>query len=561
MIGWTNTWSALHIPTLSPIFADMRTVQGSILSEKQGFDPQISNPGDPWGRTLDYPKIWLGVANLFQLNNETNYLIFVCVFVLAYLVTCFFLLRNSPSPYLLLAIFSWPSLLAVERGNNDLLVFVLLFAGIALSQGYFRAITILLATVLKVFPVFSVGALAKKPKIFILLVVLSAVYFIAIAGQLKVLLGGNTALTDPAGIYASYGFATNMLVIRQLIGGQPGALYTVLKYALILVSLGVSVAISRSKSLQPAGSSLFKTDLFIAGGSILAGTYLLTSNWDYRLIFLLLCIPYILSIQSRFIKHSMLVGILLASNAPFIGTYNNQSAVMIGVLSGYYVFLMVTACLVREFSAYIPAVFLASVKAHVTNGLRWSPLPSLKRFFMAKFNQGDGYNKPWYLKTSSWVRIIIVFVALLYFGNIAQRFYIRHFVPHYGTLNLHITGLRPPGNLIINLKTDYTQNFSTSIRISFNSTEMTFPVEALYFGDYVIQVIHDQNNNQMADLDSATGLFSEGFGMVNLDRLDLQNAVAIKKQNTYDNLKYAFKKNGETVEIKMYYPPFPWQTK
>lgn len=172
-------------------------------------------------------------------------------------------------------------------------------------------------------------------------------------------------------------------------------------------------------------------------------------------------------------------------------------------------------------------------------------------------------NKPWYLKPGSWARIIVLLAALVYFGNIARRFYIRHFVPHFGTLNLHITGLRPPGNLIINLKTDYTQNFSRSIHSSFDNTEKTFAVEALYFGDYVIQVIHDENNNDTADLDSTTGLFTEGFGMVNMDKLDLRNTAAVKEGNTVDNLKYTFtiKENGKTVSIKMYYAPFPWQTK
>lgn len=559
--GWFTTWTALHIPSLVPPFADMRTVQGAILSDKQGLDPQISNPGDPWARAMDYPKIWFWIAKLFQLNNETNYIVFVGIYVLAYLVSCFLLLRKFPSVYLLLAIFSWPSLLAVERGNNDLLAFVLILAGIALSQGYFRAISILLATVLKVFPVVSVVTLAKKPKLFILLALLSAIYFIGIAGQLKVLQGGNTALTDPAAIFAAYGFEAHMLMIRQIIRGQPVAVYTLLKYGLIGVSLGLSVAISRIKSLKPASSSPFKTDLFIAGGSLFAGTYLVTSNWDYRLIFLLLCIPYILSIQSRVVRHSMLIGILLASNAPFIGDFYNQPGIMIGNLSLYYVFLMMTACLVREFIAYVPAAFLVSGKAHITNWLTRSPLQRLKQFFVAAFNHGDGNNKPWYLKPGSWGRIIILLVVLIYFGNIAQRFYIRNFVPHFGTLNLRITGLRPPGNLIISLRTDYTQNFSRKSYMSFNSTEMTYPVDALYFGDYIIQVVNDENNNETADLDSETGLFSEGFGMVNMDKLDLRNAAAMKTRNTYDNLKYTFHKDGETVEIKMYYPPFPWQTK
>ncbi len=142
--GWFTTWETLQVPPpLSPPFFDMRTVQGALLSDKLGFDPQVTNPGDPGYRALDYPKIWIGVAKLFQLDKETNLILFVCVYILAYLVCCFLLLRNSPSFYLLLAIFSGSSLLAVERGNNDLLLFALLFAGISLSQGYFRAFTIL----------------------------------------------------------------------------------------------------------------------------------------------------------------------------------------------------------------------------------------------------------------------------------------------------------------------------------------------------------------------------------------------------------------------------------
>ncbi len=557
--GWTVTWSALHIPTLSPLFADMRTVQGAIISEKQGLDPQINNPGDPWNRPLDYPRIWVWIGKLFQLNRDPNFIIFVCIYILAYLVSCFYLLRNSPSPYLLLAIFSWPSLLAVERGNNDLLVFVLIFAGIALSQGYFRAISILLSTVLKVFPAFSVVTLAKKSKLlFVFLVLLSVVYCIGIAGQLKVLQAGNTALTDPAGIHAAYGFEKNLLVIRQFIGSQPAMTYTLLKYGLMVVSIGLCVALSFTKSIKPASSSSFKTDLFIAGGSIFAGTYLLTSNWDYRLIFLLLCIPYILSIQSRVARHSMLIGILLASNAPLMGNFYNQPVIMMGILCQYFVFLMVTACLVRELGAYIPAAWLTWGQARILN---WRPVQRLKESLIAAIDHRDANGKPWYQKPASWGRIMIILVALLYFGNIARRFYIRHLVPHYGTLNLHITGLRPPGNLIIRLKTDYTQNFSRSSYRSFNSPELTYSVDILYFGDYVIQVIQDENNNQAADLDNETGLFSEGFGMANLEKLDLRNAAAIKTQNTYDNLKYTFRQNGETVEIKMEYPPFPWQTK
>jgi len=373
--GWFTTWTTLQVPPpLSPPFLDMRTVQGSLLSAKLGFDPQVKNPGDLTGRTLDYPKIWVGIARLFQLDNETNLILFVCVYILAYIVCCFLLLRNSPSLYLLLAIFSGTSLLAVERGNNDLLVFALLFVGISLSQSYFRAFAVLLVTVLKLFPAFLVVTLAKKPKILMVLVLLIAGYFLYISGELKILLAGNTALSDPNSIFASYGFDTNMQYIRQMLTGQSAATYALIKYMFILVSLGLIAFISRSKYLDLTDNSEYKTDLFIAGGIVFSGTYLITSNWDYRLIFLLFCIPYILSIQSGFVRHSMLIGILLASNVDFIFPASNVAALWrlvpfalnLCAISKYYIFLMVTACLVRELKNYFSVISIASSKAYFT---------------------------------------------------------------------------------------------------------------------------------------------------------------------------------------------------
>jgi hypothetical protein len=355
--GWTPTWQALHQPTRSPPFADMRTVQGALLSEEMGFDPQVTNPGDPWLRAMNYPKIWFWIAKLLQFDNETNYLIFVCAYVLAYIVCCFLLLRNTPSPYVLLAIFSGASLLAVERGNNDLLVFVLLFAGIGLSEGYFRAVTILLAAVLKIYPFIAFFTLAKKPRILIPLVVIIAGYFVFDMGELMKLQAGNTAFTDPASAFAAYGFDTNIKNIQGIFGGQSTATYELMKYMLILVSLVLIAMLARIKALSPTSPSAFKSDLFIAGGSIFFFTYLTSSNWDYRLVFLLLCMPYILSIQGGFVKHSMLISILLASNAMLLMEFLGPIGFYLSTLGKYYCFIMVSACLVRELHNYLWAYF------------------------------------------------------------------------------------------------------------------------------------------------------------------------------------------------------------
>ena len=372
--GWTAAWYALHVPTLSPPFADMRTVQGALVSAAQGFNPQLKNPGDPWGRVLNYPIIWFWIAKFFQLDIENNFLVFIGVYILAYLISCFMLLRKTSSLYLLVAMFSGASLLAVERGNNDILAFVLVFAAISYAQGYWRGFFILLAAVLKVYPAFLAVSLVKKPKILILLVLILAVYFLFNIGELQILQAGNTALTDPAAVFASYGFATNMQIFRQFfMPGQSDPTYTIIKVVFIILSLGLIALISRVKSLNPSSDEGYKTDLFIAGGTVFSCTYLITSNWDYRLIFLLLCIPLILSIKGRFLRHAILIAVLVSSNANILCEFIGLQGMFLAAFCKYFVFIMVGASLVQVLIGYLPLYSLTSIKGYFTQSFAGLP--------------------------------------------------------------------------------------------------------------------------------------------------------------------------------------------
>ena len=49
----------LTLPALVPAFGDMRTSTGINFSLACGFDPMLDNPGDPWGRAVEYPRIWI----------------------------------------------------------------------------------------------------------------------------------------------------------------------------------------------------------------------------------------------------------------------------------------------------------------------------------------------------------------------------------------------------------------------------------------------------------------------------------------------------------------------
>ncbi len=148
----------------------------------------------------------------------------------------------------------------------------------------------------------------------------------------------------------------------------------------------------------------------------------------------------------------------------------------------------------------------------------------------------------------------VTVTRVVYTGHVAA--------PTSGKLNLHITGLRPPGSLLIALfdsERSYPTQPSSVAFTGFNDTEKTYTFDGLGFGDYVIYVFHDENNNKSPDRDSATGMFTEGHAWANMDRVDLQSAAAVGSGTNFNNIKYPFDQDGKTVEIKMLYPPFPWQ--
>lgn len=43
-LGWDAGWGALWVDTISPIFGDLRPLQGGLASLAQGFDSYVENP-------------------------------------------------------------------------------------------------------------------------------------------------------------------------------------------------------------------------------------------------------------------------------------------------------------------------------------------------------------------------------------------------------------------------------------------------------------------------------------------------------------------------------------
>jgi len=56
-------------------------------------------------------------------------------------------------------------------------------------------------------------------------------------------------------------------------------------------ALSLAYAFSRSDALEQKHD--FPFHLMLVGAAIYVGTFILSSNWDYRLIFLIFCIPFL----------------------------------------------------------------------------------------------------------------------------------------------------------------------------------------------------------------------------------------------------------------------------
>ncbi len=126
---WSNFWSFLGIPYQLPPFSDLDSINRSLLSYKEGFNPYLENPNDISGSKYIYPKIWLYIFDFLNLNNEINFRIFCFIIIFSY----FFSILNIFTKFknklflviILFFIFSKINLLLIERLNIDIIIFLL----------------------------------------------------------------------------------------------------------------------------------------------------------------------------------------------------------------------------------------------------------------------------------------------------------------------------------------------------------------------------------------------------------------------------------------------------
>lgn len=303
-VGYYKTWELYNIPALQPCFADLRVITAGAESKALGYDPLMNNPADPWGRTLNYPRVWQTLY-LAGVDQEDTVSIGIAIWML-FIISLFLFTSNNITKRIALImvffVFSPAVLFGLERGNIDLLMFFILsLALVSMNKDarifiLFTYGLILSAFLLKLYPVFGfVSSLREKRRLFIVisLYILTSicVYTLYFYNDLRLI-----SLATPRPTKLAYGADVLWMGIhdRNAVAGQ---VVRFLSYAGLFLSVVVMLRglfDRKSKSNEEADIDRKSMDAFRMGSGIYTGTFLLGSNCDYRLVFLLFVIPQLM---------------------------------------------------------------------------------------------------------------------------------------------------------------------------------------------------------------------------------------------------------------------------
>jgi len=313
MIGFAwhhpSLWSNFGIKVIHPEgFEDTRVITAGIESQRLGHDPQVSNIADPWQRGMNYPRLWLllGKAGIGPENTRALALAFIALFILGLVLLSTDQTAHS-FPVALLAL-SPAALLGVERGNNDLTIFAGLCCAVLLSKKHpnVAALLWLLLCALKLYPILAapaiVGSLRRTTLIACVLAL--ACYAVSIRDQLPAIMAQT-----PAFSLHSFGARTTLrLWDRYMLPGRE------IIWALSVALSALPFFLIRQRQCSVDEDSV-QTRLFLAGGTLTCLGYLVFNSFDYRLVFAILCVPWL--INQTLASHSYralaaLAGIALA---------------------------------------------------------------------------------------------------------------------------------------------------------------------------------------------------------------------------------------------------------
>ena len=279
-----------------PYFVDLRILLCGIEAMRIGFDPYeyICFGGIAY---YNYPRSWYLFTYFPFMKLENLFFIGFSLIGFFYCSIIFFIgkITFRDSLIYILVLCSPAVLLGLERGNSDLIVFI--FCLVATSKNFrFNFILITLVTLLKIYPLGAILSFINKDvkAKYLLRYLLSFAILIII----YVFYNYNDLLTvsikTPRPFWEhSYGLAALPLMVFKYIGYYKTLIFMIF----IGLNLIFSVLMFRKLWIYVNGLPISQSShgqSYLVGSAIFVVSFLIGSNWEYRLVFLILTIPQLL---------------------------------------------------------------------------------------------------------------------------------------------------------------------------------------------------------------------------------------------------------------------------
>ena len=303
-------WALLGVEHEGIAFLDLAMLTGAADCASRGIDPYTTAACDPMNRIYNYPPVMLLLAHLGLRQSHTvpaGLALTVAFFAsLVWVMRARTLLGHA---IVFFAVMSYPVLWGIERANVDLAIFIacvwvcLLLgrprAG-ALRQAAAAGIVLLLFLA-KLYPIAATTAFWRDRKTLLAALALSTLALLAYVASDPAMFAAVRKLT-PSMTERSYGAGvlTGLFYLQsasEVVGAgfvpRPAQLagYVLSAVALLgaaIVALGRGTAVTKDFDLRPS----VNLQLALAGTAIYCLTYCLGTNFNYRLIFLTLAVPY-----------------------------------------------------------------------------------------------------------------------------------------------------------------------------------------------------------------------------------------------------------------------------
>jgi hypothetical protein len=308
---WSSAWRTLGVAGHPIKFYDALFIATTAESHRAGYDAYAENPYDPGGRRMAYPRIWLALASLGLSRDHTAKLAIGMAAAFFGSLLCWAGRVNIARGLTLGGFLCSPHIMwIVERGNVDQVIFVILASALTVVRRYPKArpilyASIVAASILKYYPAAGLTAVARErswraPSWGLAILLAFSAYLLLTWPDPLLAMGG---VHQTASFRMSYGrsvlfdFLDDVLRTGTSIKVGPSVLALCSWTALGIASI---IAVLWARRIPPISEDSDHRDGFLIGSGIFLGTFVLGSNYDYKLVFLVFLIPQAIAwIQHR----------------------------------------------------------------------------------------------------------------------------------------------------------------------------------------------------------------------------------------------------------------------